>query len=47
MAADVYSLGVLFFELFHPVMGDASMRARTLQDLRHGIMPVHLLQVRG
>lgn len=46
-AADVYSLGVLFFELFHPVIGDAAERVRTLRNLRHRVMPMQLLQVRS
>lgn len=45
-AADVYSLGVLFFELFHPVAGSAAERIRTLRDLRQRVMPTQLLQVR-
>ena len=41
--SDIYSLGVLFFELFNPVM-DPSERARVLGELRHRILPHRLLQ---
>ena len=40
--SDVYSLGVLFFELFNPVLG-AEARARALGGLRHRILPAPLL----
>ena len=43
--SDVYSLGVLFFELFNPVSDDVE-RDRALQALRHRILPPHVLQVR-
>ena len=43
--SDVYSLGVLFFELFNPVP-DAVARRRALRNLRHRILPLALLQVR-
>lgn len=42
--SDVYSLGVLFFELFNPVSDDVE-RSRALQALRHRILPPHVLQV--
>ena len=42
--SDVYALGMLFFELFNPVH-DAVDRKRTLQALRHRILPLQLLQV--
>ena len=45
MAADMFSLGILFFELFHPIPGGAAERARTLGELRHRILPMDLLQV--
>ena len=45
MAADMFSLGILFFELFHPIAGGAAERARTLGELRHRILPMDLLQV--
>ena len=44
--SDVYSLGVLFFELFNPV-ADAVDRRRALRNLRHRILPLSLLQVRA
>ncbi|CAL8465090.1 g4625 [Coccomyxa elongata] len=43
--SDVYSLGVLFFELFNPVSDDVE-RSRALQALRHRILPPHVLQTR-
>ena len=46
MAADMFSLGILFFELFHPIPGGAAGRARTIGELRHRILPMDLLQVR-
>jgi protein suppressor of PHYA-105 1 len=42
--SDVYSLGVLFFELFNPVNDDVE-RSRALQALRHRILPPQVLQV--
>ena len=44
-ASDVYSLGVLFFELFNPVV-EPGARARALGDLRHRILPLPMLQGR-
>ncbi|KAK9824007.1 hypothetical protein WJX72_006926 [[Myrmecia] bisecta] len=41
--SDIYSLGVLFFELFHPLTDEAE-RARVLGDLRHRILPMSVLQ---
>ncbi|KAK9820862.1 hypothetical protein WJX81_005532 [Elliptochloris bilobata] len=43
--SDVYSLGVLFFELFNPVT-DPAARAHVLGGLRHRILPNSLLQAR-
>ena len=45
MAADMFSLGILFFELFHPIFGGVAERARTIGELRHRILPMDLLQV--
>ena len=42
--SDVYSLGMLFFELFNPSM-DSVDRKRALEALRHRILPSHVLEV--
>ena len=42
--SDVYSLGMLFFELFNPIL-DAVDRRRALEALRHRILPSHVLRV--
>ena len=42
--SNVYSLGVLFFELCNSVSNDVE-RSRALQALRHCILPPHVLQV--
>ena len=42
--SDVYSLGMLFFELFNPIL-DAIDRRRALEALRHRILPSHVLRV--
>ena len=44
MKSDIYSLGVLFFELFNPC-GDRE-RLRILAGLRHRILPLAVLQGR-
>ena len=43
--SDVYSAGLLFFELFNPI-ADPVQRRRALRGLRHRILPLELLQVR-
>lgn len=43
--SDVYSLGMLFFELFNPST-DSVDRKRALEALRHRILPSHVLRVR-
>ncbi|CAK0787313.1 hypothetical protein CVIRNUC_010531 [Coccomyxa viridis] len=43
--SDVYSLGMLFFELFNPIL-DAIDRRRALEALRHRILPSHVLRTR-
>ena len=42
--SDVYSLGMLFFELFNPSV-DSVERKRALEALRHRILPSHVLRV--
>ncbi len=42
--SDVYSLGMLFFELFNPST-DSVDRKRALEALRHRILPSHVLRV--
>ena len=42
--SDVYSLGMLFFELFNPIL-DTVDRRRALEALRHRILPSHVLRV--
>ena len=44
MKSDIYSLGVFFFDLLNPC--GARERARVLAGLRHGILPLVLLQGR-
>ena len=44
MKSDIYSLGVLFFELFNPC-GEHE-RPRILAGLRHRILPLAVLQGR-
>lgn len=44
LKSDVYSLGMLFFELFNPSM-DSVDRKRALEALRHRILPSHVLRV--
>ena len=44
--SDVYSAGLLFFELFNPIP-DPVQRRRALRGLRHRILPLELLQVGG
>ncbi|CAL5229502.1 g12838 [Coccomyxa viridis] len=43
--SDVYSLGMLFFELFNPST-DSVDRKRALEALRHRILPSHVLRTR-
>ncbi|KAH7423262.1 hypothetical protein KP509_12G047000 [Ceratopteris richardii] len=44
-ASDIYSLGVLFFELFCP-FGSWDEHVKVMQDLRHRILPSNLLSDR-
>ena len=44
MKSDIYSLGVLFFELFNPSADQE--RLRILAGLRHRILPLAVLQGR-
>ncbi|KAL0036898.1 hypothetical protein WJX77_004183 [Trebouxia sp. C0004] len=44
-ASDIFSLGVLFFELLNPIQ-DAQMRTRVLTEVRRRVLPVSLGQHR-
>lgn len=42
--SDIYSLGIIIFELYHPYFSTKSERARVFQQLRKGNIPQHMKQ---